>query len=173
MKKYLVVLAAMVMVIAMVSGAYADKSATVSATAVVGKVCTASNDGVINFGSLDAVTNLGAVAASEALVTTKPTIHCTNADTYQVTATGLNGGTSSGGTSSGYLLKDPVSADTIAYTFTYNTPITGEGIATGATKSIGGTGATHLAITPSIAAHALDAAIAGTYGDTITFTIAY
>lgn len=135
---------------------------TVNPTA---KVCTTSGNGVIDFGTLDAITNSGGVAASESLVTTKPIIYCTAGSTYNVNAAGANGGTDMG---IGYRLKHGTS-DYIAYNISYTTPISGAGD----TVSIGGSGTGKLALTPSISAGAFNSAPAGTYSDTITLTITY
>jgi hypothetical protein len=131
-----------------------------------GNLCTTSGDGVIDFGTLNAVTNAGGLTESASYVTTKPTIYCMPAGaTYAVTAAGANGGTNVG---SGYKLTK--GTDTITYSINYVTPITGRG----ATISIGGTSlSTDLNLKAGFAAGALDNAPTGTYNDTITFTIAY
>jgi len=170
MKKYLGIAAAIAIVIVMAGGAFAAGSTTsaVGASGTVLGVCSASNDGVINFGAaLDAVANAAGVPFASVVVT-PPTINCTPGATYVVTAVGLNGGVDTG---AGYQLRKGVTTDYIAYTFSYTSPITGAGFGSG--TGIGGTGAGHLAITPSIAANALDAAPAGTYSDTVTLTINY
>lgn len=124
--------------------------------------CSADSNGVIDFGTLDGVTNAGGATA---MVTTAPTIYCSNGYTYAVTAFGANGGTNTG---SGYRLTN--GTDYIAYSFSYTTPITGRGNAT----SIGGsTRTTDLNMTASMAAGALDNAPEGTYSDTITLTISF
>ncbi|PKN38512.1 MAG: hypothetical protein CVU62_06665 [Deltaproteobacteria bacterium HGW-Deltaproteobacteria-2] len=141
-------------------------SATYSLTVNSARGCHTGGNGVIDFGTLNAVANAGGVAASEALVTTKPVIYCTAAgNTYAVTAAGANGGTNMG---TGYRLLHGTS-DYIAYNIIYTTPITGKGD----TISIGGSGTGNLALTPSIPAGALNDAPAGTYSDTITLTISY
>jgi len=164
MKKYLVVLAAIMMVIFMVSGVYAAGTATptVAATATIANVCSASNDGKIDFGTIDEVANAGGATGT----ITPSTIHCTAGSTYVVTAAGANNGGS--GTGPYYLGVGGV-APWIAYSITFNTPITGKGT----TTSIGGTGAGNLALTGSIASGALTTQPAGAYTDTITLTIAY
>jgi spore coat protein U-like protein len=163
MKKSLVIMAAMVMVIAMVSGAYAASVApTVAATATIANVCSASNDGKIDFGTIDEVAN--ATGATGTI--TASTIHCTAGSTYAVTAAGTNGGVNMG---AGYKLVN--GANSIAYSIVYNATITGQGT----TSSIGGNTrpATDLNLTSSIAAGALTTQPAGTYTDTITITVAY
>ena len=164
MKKSLVVLAAMVMVFAMVSGAYAagSVSPTVAASATIANVCSASNDGKIDFNTIDEVANaLGATGTI-----TASTIHCTAGSTYAVSAAGLNGGVNMG---AGYKLVN--GSDSIAYSIVYNATITGQGTA----SSIGGKTrpATDLNLTSSIASGALTTQPAGTYTDTVTITIAY
>ncbi len=128
--------------------------------------CSADSNGVIDFGTLDGVTNAGGATAT---VTTAPTIYCSNwwSSTYAVTASGANGGTGSG---SGYNLKNISSGELIAYSFSYKTPITGQG----STTSIGGSArTTDLNMAASMASGALDNAPEGTYRDTITLTISF
>jgi len=166
MKKYFVVLVAMVMVIAMVNGAFAGTiTPKVQSTAVVANGCSTGADGVLDFGTLDAVTNAGGIAESALYVTTKPIIYCTNGSTFAVTAAGANGGTNVG---SGYMLKK--GTDTITYSISYVTPITGKG----ATVNVGGVVlGTDLNLKAGFLAGALNNAPTGTYTDTITFTINY
>lgn len=157
MKKYLVVLAAMVMVIAMVSGVYAaTQTDAIPVTATVTSNCTISG-GSIAFGSVDAVGDAGGKAAT----VTAPTINCTKGASVAVTdddgenelaadAPRMTNGT-----------------DFIAYTVGYTTPLTGEGM--GVPQDIGDS----LALSASFAAGALDLASAGAYTDTLTITITY
>ena len=159
MKKYLVVLAAMVMVIAMASGAYAagvgsPKTDAVPVTATVLNNCSITG-GSIAFGSVDAITNAGVTAAT----VVQPTIKCTKGATVAVTDDkGLHFATTSN-------MKLTTGADLIAYTYSYTTPLAGTGI----TTDIGGT----LALTASFPAGALNSATAGSYADTLTLSIAY
>jgi len=129
-------------------------------------ICTTSSNGMIDFGTLNAVTNAGGIAESASYVSPKPTIYCTGGGaTYGVTAVGANGGSNVG---SGYkLIKG---TDTITYSISYVTPITGQGT----TVNIGGTSlSTDLNLKAGFAAGALNTAPTGTYTDTITFTINY
>jgi len=158
MKKSLVVLAAMMMVIAMVAGAYAAGSKTdaIPVTATVATNCTISG-GSIAFGAVDAVTDAGGKAAT----VTAPTINCTKGASIAVTnddgvnelvagAPRMTNGT-----------------DYIVYGVTYVTPLTGDGM--GAAHDIGGA----LTLAANFASGALDAASAGAYTDTYTITITY
>lgn len=143
------------------SGTYVTNNYTIT---IVSRGCSADSNGVIDFGTLDGVTNSGGATAT---VTTAPTIYCSNRQTYAVTASGANGGT---GIGSGYNLKNVSGAELIGYSFSYTTPITGRGNAT----SIGGsTRTTDLNMAASMAAGALDNAPEGTYRDTITLTISF
>ncbi|GAB6268280.1 MAG: hypothetical protein STSR0002_10210 [Smithella sp.] len=164
MKKSLVVLAAMAFVVAMVSGAFAGSIAPkVGAKAVIIDGCSTGGDGVLDFGTLDSVTDAAGRTEADTYVTTKPVIYCTKGSTFTVTAAGDNGGT---GVGSGYKLTN--GTDTITYSISYATPVTGQG----ATVNIGGTSlSTDLNLKAGFAAGALNDAPASTYTDTITFTI--
>jgi len=131
---------------------------------IIATGCSADSNGVIDFGTLDGVTNSG---INNATVTTAPTIYCSTGNTYAVTASGANGGTNTG---AGYNLKNVSGSELIAYSFSYTTPITGRGSAT----SIGGsTRTTDLNMSASMAAGVLDNVPASTYTDTITLTITF
>jgi spore coat protein U-like protein len=159
MKKLMVVLAAMMMVIFMASGAYAagvgsPKTDAIPVSLTVANNCSISG-GSIAFGSVDAITNSGGLTAPTIV---QPTIKCTKGATVTVTDNkGLRSPTPA--------MKLATGADLILYTYSYNTTLTGTGI----TTDIGST----LALTASFAAGALDAATAGVYADTLTLTIAY
>lgn len=157
MKKSLVILAAMVMVIAMVSGAYAAGSKTdaIPVTATVATNCTISG-GSIDFGTIDAVTD----AAGGSATVTAPVINCTKDTSVAVTD-------DLGANENGTNARMTNGTDYIVYSFTYTTPIIGEGM--GVAHDIGD----NLALSASFAAGALDLASAGAYTDTLTLTITY
>jgi spore coat protein U-like protein len=158
MKKYLVVLAAMMMVFAMVSGVYAAGSKTdaIPVTATVATNCTISG-GSIAFGTVDAVTD----ATGKSATVTAPTINCTKGASIAVTD---DDGTHELAADAPRMYNG---TDYIAYTVTYSTPLTGDGM--GVAHNIGG----DLTLAASFASGALDAASAGAYTDTYTITITY
>jgi spore coat protein U-like protein len=156
MKKSLVIMAAMVMVIAMVSGAYAagpgsPKTTAVPVTATVLNNCSITG-GSIAFGSVDALTNASGASAT----VVQPVIKCTKSAVVAVT--------DDKGLRTNYTMKD-AGTDVLVYSVAYTASLTGSGI----TTDIGST----LALTGSLAAGALDAIPAGSYSDTLTLTIAY
>lgn len=160
MKKYLVLLAAVMMVIAMVSEAFAEGTIapTAQVNATVVNLCTTTNNGVIDFPDL----TVGDTGTKNATVTTPPTIYCSAGSSYTVVASSPN---TSG---SDFRLKHGT-ADYMIYTLTFNGSITGEG----PTQSIGGAGATRLNLGATIADTAYSTAVPGDYGDLVTFTINY
>jgi spore coat protein U-like protein len=151
MKKYLVVVAAIAIVIAMVSGVWANDSKDLIVTANVKDTCTAITPGTPVTISLDPIVG-GAVVNGG--VTTPPAINCTMGATHAVTCSSLNGS----------LLKN--GSNTIAYTYTAGTVcgtnITGNG-ATAVPLNIG----------VDIANGAYSNSPSGNYTDTITMTVAY
>jgi spore coat protein U-like protein len=155
MKKYLVLLAAMALVIAMVGGAFAAVSPTVDVNAIVAKTCTAENDGVLEFGTIMSGGSGNAVA-----LVTAPTIYCTPGTTFAVTAASAN--------APGFRLTD--GTNFMTYTFSFNPTITGQGFATNVGDD---SAATDLNMGATIADTVYNAAPAGTYGYTITLTIAF
>ena len=163
MKKYLVVLAAMVMVIAMASGAYAagvgsPKTDAVPVTATVLNNCSITG-GSIAFGSVDAITNAGVTTAT----VVQPTIKCTKGASVLVTDD-MGANEAVAGTAPARM-KDG-GTNYIVYSFNYTkTALTGNGI----TTDIGAT----LALSGILAAGALDNVPAGAYTDTLTLSIAY
>jgi len=158
MKKSLVILAAMVMVFAMVSGAFAAGSKTdaIPVSATVATNCTISG-GSIAFGSVDAVTD----ATGKVATVVAPTINCTKGATVNVTND--DGGNEL--VAGAPRMKN--GTQYIAYTVTYASPLTGADM--GTTHDIGGA----LTLAANIPAGALDAAAAGVYADIYTITIAY
>ncbi len=153
MKKYMVVLTAIVMVVAMAGGAYAagTTNVTVNATATVTAACQFGGSPAINFGSFDATA--GAVPG----VPTQPTLWCTQGYTASVVDNGGENGVA--GTS--WNLHN--GTNLIAYTLTYTKSPVGAGKGTTNLMTIGG----------SIAAGAADAVPAGTYTDAVILTINY
>jgi spore coat protein U-like protein len=165
MKRYTIVLAAIVIVIVMVGGAYAGPpiSETVGVTATVSGLCKVGSNGTMSFAIPDPSV-LGPILAT---TSTDATVLCSNAWPYTVTATSLNNPAlpaSCGGGGIIGTLKD-AGSNTMNYTFTCGTA--------------GGTGAGFgnpqpLNVAGSIAQAAyLNAAASATYADTITLTINY
>lgn len=160
MKKLMVVLAAVFMVLTMVSGSFAaTKTDAIPVTATVTSNCTISG-GSIAFGSVDAVTD----AAGKSATVTAPTINCTKGASVAVSddmgANEAVAGTAPARMSDG-------SGNYINYSFSYTAALTGDGM--GVAHDIGD----DLALAASFAAGALDVAPAGSYSDTLTITITY
>jgi len=156
MKKYLVVLASMLMVLAMAGGASAgSKDGAIPVSATVATNCTISG-GSIDFGTVDAVTDAGGKSAT----VIAPTIKCTKGASVAVTdddglyESGLNAPR----------MKN-AGTDYLAYTVSYNASLTGQGMNTDIGNSLN--------LTASLAAGALDDVPAGSYSDTLTITITY
>ncbi|MFA5322970.1 MAG: hypothetical protein WC373_09880 [Smithella sp.] len=153
MKKLMVVLAAMMMVIAMVAGAYAATVAPeVDVTATVTKKCSATKvDGTITF---DIDPELpGPITANTTNDGAPPSVKCTAGTTYAVACTSNNGGTLNG-------------TDNIPYTITgCATPITGGGFGAGADVEI--------PVGVSIDNAAYANAEVGAHTDTILVTVTY
>jgi len=83
MKKYLVVMAAIAMVIATVSGAWAATIApTVNAQGTVARICTSAVNGSITF-AIDP-SGVGDLTPSAADTATEPTVKCTNGESVLV-----------------------------------------------------------------------------------------
>jgi spore coat protein U-like protein len=160
MKKRMIILAAIAIVLAMISGAYAAGSATpnVVLSATVATTCVVGGSGTMAFGSLDANTNSG---GSTTPIMSGMTLWCTKNDSVAfAVGNGLNYAASTRN------LKDSGS-NVIPYTVAFTTPITGLG------KSDTTTMVTNLALKATIAAGALDNVPAGSYGDTVVLTITY
>lgn len=153
MKKLMVVLAAMMMVIAMVAGAYAATVVPeVDVTATVTKKCSATKvDGTISF-DIDPEA-AGPITANTTADGTEPSVKCTAGTTYAVACTSQNGGTLNG-------------TDNIPYTITGCTsPITGEGF--GAGKDV------EIPVGVSILSTDYANAEIGAHTDTILVTVTY
>ena len=155
MKKYVVVMAAIAIVIAMVGGAYAGTTtSSVAATATVASACQFGGTASIDFGSGDANAGFGSPTISQ------PTLWCTNGYTATVTD---NGGANGGTPGSVWKLKDTVSGDLITYVLTYTAAPVGAGKGTTNLMTIGG----------NIPTANVANVHAGTYNDTVVLTIAY
>jgi spore coat protein U-like protein len=154
MKKYLVILAAVMMVIAMVSGAYAASptKVDVTASATVTSNCVV-NPGTLDFGPVDADHGSSYILTASGL-----SIKCTTGTVVAVTDNdGLNANKMNDG--GGHFLP---------YTTTYTTPLTGGGTGTGGTEL-----ATALNFTGTISMANLLGVVAGNYVDTIQITLTY
>jgi len=165
MKRYMIVLVAIAIVIAMVGGAYAASiSETVTVTGSVSGTCKAGTDGVMSFSIVDPSAS-GPILAS---VATDATVYCTKNTPFTVTASSANhvgGPASCGGSGITGTLKD-ASNNLMDYTFTCGTGAgTGQGFGAGKDQTLGLGG--------SISSTAYATAPASTYGDTITLTISY
>jgi len=165
MKRFSIVFAAIVIVIAMVGGAYAAGSIqpTVAVNATVSGLCKAGTAGVMSF--LIDPSIAGPIAAAPV---TDATVLCTKNTPFTVTALSLNKGGSAatcGGAGITGTLKESVSGYLMDYTFTCGNPAgTGQGF--GNPVNLG------LAGSISQAAY-INAPVSATYGDTVTLTIAY
>lgn len=159
MKKSLVVIAAIAIVVAMVSGVWAAGSVTpsVAASGTVVTKCVAGGTAVIDFGSaLEPTSTLSAVPM------TGLTLWCTQGDSVTVTA---NNGGHYASSIRNLAGPDPATTSLIPYTIALTSPITGAGKSGDLLTAIG--------MTATISAGGLDAAPAGLYKDTMTLTIAY
>jgi len=151
MKKYMVVLAAIAMVIAMVSGSYATDASDLTVTANVADTCTTITDGTPVTIALDPMAG-GAVANGG--VATQPTINCTMGSLHGVTCASLNGNKLLNG------------LNEIAYT--YNA-----GSVCGTNLTGAGSTPVDLTLGVDIANGAYSNSPAGDYTDTITVTVTY
>jgi spore coat protein U-like protein len=164
MKRYMTVLAAIVIVIAMVGGAYAAGSVSepVAVTATVSGLCKVGTSGAMSF----AIPDPSAAGPIPATIATPATVLCSNTTPYTVTAASANAGgaaaTCAGPGITGQL-KD-ASANTMNYTFTCSTPGTGLGFGNPVSLGIAGS---------ILQAAYINAAASATYADTVTLTISY
>lgn len=169
MKRCLVVLAAMVMVIAMVSGVYAaNTSQNVVVTATVSPMCLLGTDGTLAFGAIDP-SGSSPVSATGASLAYK----CSNTTSFKVSQiSGPNGETpttcpGSGACSFVGVMESAAKAtDTLGYTVSVTS--VGAYIGTGFTASVAVpfTGAVSVAQFQNAVPHA-------DYAETIVVTIAY
>lgn len=165
MKRYMIVLAAIAIFVAMVGGAYAGQiQPTVDVKGTVNGTCKAGTAGALMF-TIDP-SSTGSIAAS---VTTNATVFCTKNMLFTVTALSANkGGTAASCASPGGITGTLVDgSNRMDYTFTCGTAGgTGQGFAAGNDQSLN--------IDGSIAQAAYQSAAASTlYADTVTLTIAY
>jgi spore coat protein U-like protein len=154
MKKYLVLLAAVMMVIAMVSGAFAASptNVDVTASATVTSNCEVT-PGTLAFGLVDA----------------------DHGSSYTVTAAGLSIKCTTGtavivSDNNGVRGDNTMTDGThfLPYSTTYNPSLTGGGTGTSGTEL-----ATALGFTGTITMANLSGVVAGVYGDTIQLTLTY
>jgi spore coat protein U-like protein len=172
MKKYLVVLAAMMIVIAMVSGAYAIGTTAVApnVTVIAGvkEICVVGSSGTLDFGTIDPSTSIDVYATGE-----DTNVKCSNQTVYTV-AVASGSHTGSGGVFSGVLAGTgtPASTVTIPYTLNYTPSFTGAGFGTAAPQLIvSGMGSASAGA--KITAANANAAQVGNYSDTVLITITY
>ena len=169
MKRLLVVLAAMMMVIAMVSGAFAAQSTqqNVTVTATVKEKCGTFVGGPLDLQIDPSTTNPTYSTGTDV------TVQCAKSTAYTVTA--ATGGGSATGTSplSGTLKAvSPGTNSAIPYSLYFTTGFTGAGFG-GATPTTLITAAGGAAAGASVTAVAAQAAEVGTYSDTVVVTISY
>jgi spore coat protein U-like protein len=159
MKKYLVILAAMMMVVFMVSGAYAaNATVSVGASATVTSICNV-HDGTLPFGTIDADGTDKTVDAAGGI-----SIQCTTGTSVAVAVgDGLY-------YSGGHRMADGL-GNFLKYSVTNNNPIVGEG-ATGANIATN-SGSTHLVLKGTVLAADASGVKAGIYTDTLVLTLTY
>ena len=160
MKKSLVVMAAIAIVIAMVSGAWASGSATVNAKAKVVDVCVLSGTADIDFGSLDANTNAAGVPNIGLTNAASMSLWCTNGAAVTIS---MDNGAHWDGVASTRRLSD-AGTGYIAYTLAGTTAMTGGGKSSNLISAWDLQG--------SIPAGALDNSPAGNYTDSVLVTVA-
>jgi len=165
MKRFSIVLAAIVIVIAMVGGAYAATiQPTVAVNATVSGLCKAGTAGVMSFLIPDP-SNGGPIAAAPV---TDATVLCTTNTPFAVTAASLNKGGAAatcGGAGITGTLKDSVSGYLMNYTFICGNPAgTGQGFGNPVNLGLAGS---------ILQAAYINAPASATYGDTVTLTITY
>lgn len=173
MKRYLAVIAATAMVIAMVGGAWAASPATdtVDVSATVQSQCGSAVNGAFSTLSIDPSNN----NPQPFVVSTDATIRCTsNKTTGTITASSLYGTSKTtpvncnNSLQTGFTMQGSGPTKTINYSFQCKTNIAGVGFGSSSDVSLG-IGATVLAADAITA----DYDNGGTYHDTVTLTIAY
>ncbi|HTP04112.1 MAG TPA: hypothetical protein VMM54_03015 [Nitrospirota bacterium] len=166
MKRFSIVLAAIVIVITMVGGAYAAGSIqpTVAVNATVSGLCKAGTAGAMSF----VIPDPSAGGPITAAPVTDATVLCTKSTTFTVIAASLNKGGAAvtcGGAGITGTLKDSVSGYLMDYTFICGNPAgTGQGFSNPVNLGLAGS--------ISQAAY-INAPASATYGDTVTLTITY
>ncbi len=166
MKKYMVVLAAIVMVVVMVGGAYAQAAPTVDVSASVTPVCVSSANGAMSITINPSTVGAGGYTFSPDGTVIQPKVKCTaSGSTAMFTITATNAeGTNATGSLNG-LLKNGTHPS-IPYTFTFTPSVAGNGFA-GADVGININGT----ITQA-AAQAAEYSATG-YTETVTLTFNY
>ncbi len=151
MKKYVVVMAAVAMVVVMAGGAWAANEVTVKAT-VADKCAAISGTATIDMGPVDGVADVLGVA-NKPITASNLSLKCTNGATVTLTPAG------SGNLSDG-------AGHSIAYTLAGTYSMTGGGLGAAGTNLLAAWD-----LNASIAANGLDAAPAGVYQDLVTVTV--
>ena len=169
MKKYLVLLAAMMMVIAMVSGVYAGtKTQTVTATATVIGSCDVGTDGTLAFPTIDP----GAQTTDITATGSGLAYSCSKGTSFKVSKlSGANGGSttcSSSGACSmvGTMTSTAVGTDTLGYTVSITSVGPNQGTGFSSTVDVPFTGK----ITN---AQYIDAVTHNDYSEVVTVEISY
>jgi len=156
MKKYMIVLAAIAIVLAATGGALAATlTPTVTATGTVIDTCNAATNGTITF-NIDPSGVATLTPQTTDAGNTSPSVKCTNAQTHAVACTSAH--------ANKLTIGNDGSTDPIAYTITgCATPLTGAGFTTATSIVLG------LSIPP---ANYQNAKI-GAHSDIITVTVTY
>jgi spore coat protein U-like protein len=164
MKRYMRVLAAIAISVAMVGGAYAaDIKPMVSVTGSVGGLCKAGTAGVMSF-SIPDPSVPGPITAT----VTDATVFCTKDTPFTVTAASLNNGAPEASCAAGGITGTLIDGiNTMDYTFTCGSAAgTGQGFGGGNDQSLGLAGSIASSAYANAPARAL-------YADTVTLTITY
>jgi len=156
MKRYMIVLAAMTIVLAAASGALAlTLTPTVTATGTVTDTCTSATNGSITF-TIDPSGAATLTPATTDAGNTSPSVKCTKNQSHAVACSSAHGNK--------LTIGNDGSTDPIAYTIpTCAATITGGGFSA----------ATSIPIGISILPAAYQNALIGAHSDTITVTITY
>lgn len=138
MKRFMVVLAAMALVLSMVSGLYAASTfQNVNATATVTGICKNGTDGTLAFGTIDPSSTSDVNVTSSGL-----TYKCSNGTTFNISELASTGAGTTG-TCAGYtgtMKSTGTPADELDYTATCTAgPYTGTGFSVAVSVPISGT----------------------------------
>jgi len=160
MKKYVVVMAAIAIVIAMVSGAMAAGTVAPSVTAqgTVGRICTSAVNGTITF-NIDP-SGTGALTPTAAVNGTEPSVKCTKSESVSVTCAQAHPSLTPTGDGSG---------DAIPYSIT----TCADGASSGNITGAGFSTAKSIPVGITVAQADYQDAAAGVHQDVITVTVAY
>jgi len=168
MKKYMVILAAVAIVIVMASGAYAATTTqTVGASATISKVCANGTNGTLAFGTIDPSTGSTVNATGASLA-----FKCSNGTTFSITGiSGPNGETATTCSASpctfvGVMKSTGTPTDTLGYTISITTYNGYTGTGFGASVAIPFTGTVTQAQFQNAVPHA-------DYAETVTITVTY